>query len=118
MHLRSLISNIVVRSLDSILPIKLSRLAIEALPGSTCSLVPLKISSISLVPQNKNLDFLCSLFPKIAFSLFPSVLEFCSLVPRNKCPYSPVPQNPWEGLANPALRLLASLWLNGLVLLG
>ena len=33
-------------------------------------------SAFSLVPQNQNPDFLCFLFPKIAFvPLFPSVLD-------------------------------------------
>ena len=46
----------------------------------TRSFVPLKKKWVySLVPQNQNLHFLCSLFSKIAFvSLFPSVLYFCS----------------------------------------
>ena len=53
----------------------------------TCSLLPLKKKSeFSVVPQNKNLDFLCYQFPQMAFvSLFPSVVDFCS-------------PNPWEGL--------------------
>ena len=36
-------------------------------------LFPWKKSAFSLVPPNQNLDFVCSLFP--------SVLDFCSLVP-------------------------------------
>ena len=60
-------------------------LFIEALPGGgggTCFLFSLKKSAFDLVSQNQNLDFLCSLFPKIAFvPLFPSVLDFCSLIP-------------------------------------
>ena len=43
---------------------------------------PEKKSAFSFVPQNQNLAFLCFLFPKIAFvPLFPSVLDFCFLVP-------------------------------------
>ena len=54
-----------------------------ALPGGagTCSLVPLKYFSIfpSFVPQNQNLNFLCSLLPKITFvPLFPSFLDLSS----------------------------------------
>ena len=51
--------------------------------GGTCSLVPLK-KKIRIFPcsPKSNLDFLCSLFPKIAFvPQFPSVLDFRSLVP-------------------------------------
>ena len=41
------------------------------------------------VPQNQNLIFLYSLFPKIALvTLFPSFLDFCSLVP----------EDPWAAL--------------------
>ena len=47
----------------------------------TCSLEKI---SFSLVPQNQNPDFLCSLFPptpqNALVTLFPSVLDFCSLV--------------------------------------
>ena len=50
---------------------------VEAVPagwGRTCSLDPMKKSAFSLIPQNQNLDFLCSLFPQIAFvPLFPLV---------------------------------------------
>ena len=58
---------------------------VEALPGvggGYCSLVPLiKIGIFPCSPKSKSW-FLCSLFPKIAFvPLFPSVLDFCSLVP-------------------------------------
>ena len=55
----------------------------EALTGGyliPCS--PEKKSAFSLVPPNQNLEFLCSLFPKIAFvPLFLSILDFRSLVP-------------------------------------
>ena len=62
-------------------------------------------SLCSPVPQNQNLDFLCWLFPKIAFSpLFPSFLDFVPLLPWNKCPLSPVHPNPWEGLKNDSRR--------------
>ena len=43
----------------------------------------------SLVPQNQNLNFLCSLLPKITFvPVFPSFLDLCSseiydIVPHN-----------------------------------
>ena len=41
--------------------------------GGTYSLVSLNISAFSLVPQNQNLNVLCSLLPKITFvPLFPS----------------------------------------------
>ena len=67
--------------------------------GLPVPLFPWKKSVFSLVPQNQNFDFRYSLFPKIAFvPPFPSVLDFCSLVPLKKWPYSPVPQNDWEGL--------------------
>ena len=52
------------------------------------------------VPQNQNLDFLCSLFPKMSFvplfpvPLFPSFQAFVPLFPRNKCPCCHVPQTP------------------------
>ena len=43
--------------------------------------VPLFPWNISLVPQNQNLNFLCSLFPKITFvPLFPSFLDLNSPV--------------------------------------
>ena len=43
---------------------------------------PKKTSTFSLVPKNQNLDFLCSLFPQIAFEpLVSSVLGFGSTVP-------------------------------------
>ena len=55
----------------------------EALPGGAGYLFPCSPEKIgiSLVPQNQNLDFIRSLFHKIAFvPLFPSaVLDFCSL---------------------------------------
>ena len=61
----------------------------------TCSLVPLKIIGIFPCSPNENLDVLRSMFPKTAFvPLFPSILDFCSLVPLKKWPYSHVPQNP------------------------
>ena len=52
-----------------------------------------------LVPQIQNLDFLCSLFPKIAFiSMFPS---FSAPVPAsfpwNKCPLFPCSPKPLGG---------------------
>ena len=50
----------------------------------------------SRVLLKQNCGFLCSLFPKIArVPLFPLFLSLCS---PEKCPYSPVPQNPREGL--------------------
>ena len=59
------------------------------------------IFEFSLVPQNHNLNFLCSLLPEITFVLlFPSVLDLCLLSPWNKWHYSPVSQNPWKGLNN------------------
>ena len=69
---------------------------IEALSGGGY-LFPCSPRRNGLVPQKQNLDFLCSLFPKIAcvplifMPLFP-----CS--PEKKCPCSPFPPNPWEGL--------------------
>ena len=84
----------------------LGRLVLNSRPsqcvaGCTCSLVPLekKKRPCSLVPQKQNLDFLCSLFPKIAcVPLFPLFLGLFSPVPLKKCPCSPFPKNPWEGL--------------------
>ena len=66
--------------------------------------------TFSLVPLKKNRHF--PLFPKIKiliFVMFPLPQNcLCSvpfsflllLFPWNKWPYSPVPQNPWEGLGN------------------
>ena len=54
---------------------------------------------VPLFPKNRKFVFLCSLFPNIVFiPLFLSYLAFVPLSPWNKCPFSPVPQNPWEGL--------------------
>ena len=67
--------------------------------GGTCSLFPSKKWHCSLVPPKRNLDFLCSLFPKIAcVPLFPLFLGLCSPVPLKKLPLFSFPQNPWEGL--------------------
>ena len=50
--------------------------------GINCSLVPLKKNWPFPSFPKIMLDFLCSLFPKIAFvPLFPSVLDFCVLIP-------------------------------------
>ena len=75
---------------------------IEALPGvRTCSLVPLKKKmAFSLVPQNQtwfsmfpiSQKCLCSPVPFSFRGLFPCSPEINGLI------YSPVPQNPWEGL--------------------
>ena len=77
-------------------------------------LFPWKKNSInfSLVPQSQNLDFLFSLFPKIAFvPLFPSVLDIVSLFPWIKWPYSPIPQNSWEGLViTVSIKGICSIW--------
>ena len=55
---------------------------------------------ICFVGWHVGLDFLCSLFPKIAcVPLIPLCLGLCSPAPlKKKYPWSPVPQNPWEGL--------------------
>ena len=64
---------------------------IEAPPGGGCYLFPCSSKKkwpCSFVPPKQNLDFLCSLFPKIAcVPLFPLFLGLCSpdkiaLVPR------------------------------------
>ena len=66
--------------------------------GDTCSLVPMKKSAFSLVPQNQNLDFLCSLLPKIAFvPLFSSVVDFYSVVPLKYMALFPSSLKPLEG---------------------
>ena len=72
---------------------------IEALSGGGY-LFPCSPRKNGLVPQKQNLDFLCSLFPKIVcVPLFPLFLCLCSPVPlKKKCPCSAVPPNPWEGL--------------------
>ena len=58
------------------------------------SLIPLKYFSIFPCSPNQNLNFLCSLFPKITFAPLPhSFLDLCS--PEI---YDIVPHNPWERL--------------------
>ena len=48
-------------------------------------------------PPKQNLDFLCSLFPKIAcVPLFPLFLGLCFPFPWKNCPCSPIPQTPWR----------------------
>ena len=67
----------------------------EALPGVWGGFLFPCFSEINcFVPQTKNLDFLCSLFPKPVFV----PLIFRHLFPWNRCPCSLVPQNLWEGL--------------------
>ena len=50
----------------------------EALQGVPIPLFPWNISLYAPVPQNQILDFLCSLFPKIAFVPLPLILDICS----------------------------------------
>ena len=62
--------------------------------GGACSLVPLKTSAFSLVPQNQNTDVLCSLFPEIAFVPVPfsfRLLFFCSPEINGLIPLFPKP---------------------------
>ena len=69
--------------------------------GGTCSLVPLKYFSIFPFLQNQNLNFLCSLLPKITFvPLFPSFLDMfpCSSEINDFIPLFPI--TPLEGLIN------------------
>ena len=49
-------------------------LTVRPSQGVPVPLFPCKKSALSLVPKNQNLDFLCSLFPKIAF--VPLSLQF------------------------------------------
>ena len=68
--------------------------------GVPLPLFPWNSSAFSLVPQNQNLNFLCSLLPKL--HLFSCSLHFQTCVPLfpwNKWHYSPVPHDPWEGLS-------------------
>ena len=109
-------------------------LTIEALPGGVgggAVPVPLFPSKNGLVPQKRNIDFLCSLFPKIAcvplFSLF---LGLCSPVPLNKLLVPLFPKTPgraslfvdyiydkslmdicWERACDCAAYLFMSSWL-------
>ena len=62
----------------------------------TCSLVPLE--KMALFPKNKILILYVPCSPKLP--VFPLFLSLCSPVPLKNCLYSPVPQNPWEGLCN------------------
>ena len=66
----------------------------RSIQRGTCSLVPLEKNG--LVPQIQNLDFLCSLFPKMAcVLLFPLLLGLCSPVPLKKIAFvSPFPKIP------------------------
>ena len=67
--------------------------------GVPVPLFPSKIWPCSLVPQKQNLDFLCSLFPKIArVSLFPLFLGLCFPVPLRKLPLFLCSPKPWAGL--------------------
>ena len=60
--------------------------------GVPVPLFPWNKWPLSPVPQNQNLDFLCSLFPKIAFvPLFPSFLDLCSPENMPSSPFSPKP---------------------------
>ena len=60
--------------------------------------VPLFPSKNGLVPQKQNLDFLCSLFPKIAsVPLFPLFLGLCSPDPLKKMPLFPCSPKPLGG---------------------
>ena len=61
--------------------------------------VPLQKSAFSHVPQNQNLDFYVPCSPNCLCSPVPlSFLTFVPLFLLNEWPYSPIPQNPWEGL--------------------
>ena len=58
---------------------------VEALPGVPVHFPPEINCFVTLFPKNQNLDFLCSLFPKIAFV---PQLPSC-LFPLKQCPCSP-----------------------------
>ena len=61
--------------------------------GVTCSLVPSRKNNglDSLVPPKQNLDFLCSLLPKIAcVPLFLLFLGLCFPVPLKKIAFVPL----------------------------
>ena len=67
-------------------------------------LFPCSPRKTGLVPQKQNLDFLCSLFPKIAcVPLFPLFLGLCS--PEKIALVTLYPKNPWEGLRRVHLSL-------------
>ena len=67
--------------------------------GVPVPLFPRKRWPCSLVPQKQNLDFLCSLFPKIACApLFPLFLGLCSPVPLKQLPLFPCSPKPLGGL--------------------
>ena len=72
----------------------------EALPGGYLFPCSHEINwLVPLFPKNRKFVFLCSLFPNIGFfNCSPQNLAFVPLFPWNKCPVSPVPQNPWKGL--------------------
>ena len=80
-----------------------AKLSNEALPGGI--LVPLFPSKKGLVPQKRNLDFLCSLFAKLP--VFPLFIGLCS--PEK---IALVPQNPWEGFSNHQFLMSVVLYRN------
>ena len=72
----------------------------EALPGGylfPCS-PEKKISIFPLFPKIKILIFYVPCFPKLPCSPVTFSFRLFPLLLWNKWPYSPVPQNPWEGL--------------------
>ena len=73
---------------------------IEDLPwgvGVPVPLFPWKKSSFSLVPKNQNLDFLCFLFPQIAFVPCSFSFRFFSLVPLKQMALLPCSPKPLGG---------------------